>query len=113
MPVSVWMGWLLTAMFQCLPVRWRPPAEVSSAPETQGSVHRVLTTEQHCRARVVIVGGEGRARNEWAEILERKGLKWKVKGRGKSRDSKGMYLAWKEGMFHFQHLFIFAIFIFN
>lgn len=53
-------------------------------PETQGSVHEVLTNEQHCRARVVIVGGEGRAdRNEWARLW-RKGLKWEVKGRGAS-----------------------------
>lgn len=107
-------GLVLTAMFQCLLWGGGLPQRWALTPETQGSVHEVLTNEQHCRARVVIVGGEreGQTGNEWARLW-RKGLKWKVKGRGASLEIlKRNVLDGKEGMFHFQHLFIFLTYLF-
>lgn len=82
-------GLVLTVTCPMSPVRLRPPTEVSCAPQTQGSVHKVLTDQQHFRANIVIMGGEGREDRSGWRRLWRKGPKQKVKGqRNSPRGSK-------------------------
>lgn len=107
-------GRALTATCPVSPVRWRPPTEVSSAPsEAQGSVREVLTDQQHCRARAVIVGGEGRADgNEWASLW-RRGLKMEGEGRGASLEIPKRNVFDTEGrLVPLQHWLLFLTYLF-
>ena len=64
-------------------------------------------------ARAVIVGGEGRAdRNEWASLW-RRGLKWKVEGRGASLEIPKRNVFDTEGqLVPLQHWLLFLTYLF-
>ena len=82
-------------------------------PEAQGSVREVLTDQQHCRARAVIVGGEGRADgNEWASLW-RRGLKMEGEGRGASLEIPKRNVFDTEGrLVPLQHWLLFLTYLF-